>query len=71
MVVAAGYVEVDRRRCDLCGACVAVCADVADTGANEESQSSDSPVSRWIWYSKTEPAGPVFSIVNCCEGIGG
>jgi MinD superfamily P-loop ATPase len=29
MVVAAGYVEVDHRRCDLCGACVAVCAPLA------------------------------------------
>ncbi len=29
MVVAESYVEVDRRRCDLCGACVAVCAPLA------------------------------------------
>jgi ferredoxin len=29
MPVAEGYIEVDRRRCDLCGACVAVCAPLA------------------------------------------
>jgi MinD superfamily P-loop ATPase len=29
VVVAESYVEVDRRRCDLCGACVAVCAPLA------------------------------------------
>ena len=29
MVVAESYVEIDRRRCDLCGACVAVCAPLA------------------------------------------
>ncbi|HUV87414.1 MAG TPA: 4Fe-4S dicluster domain-containing protein [bacterium] len=29
MVAAVGYVEIDRRRCDLCGACVAVCAPLA------------------------------------------
>jgi MinD superfamily P-loop ATPase len=29
MAVAEGFIEVDLRRCDLCGACVAVCAPLA------------------------------------------
>jgi MinD superfamily P-loop ATPase len=29
MAGAVAYVEVDRRCCDLCGACVAVCAPLA------------------------------------------
>jgi MinD superfamily P-loop ATPase len=29
MTVAEAYIAVDRGRCDLCGACVAVCAPLA------------------------------------------
>ncbi len=29
MVVAEAFIKVERERCDLCGACVAVCAPLA------------------------------------------